>query len=283
MAQADPSASTSAPVQSPSQPATGAAQQVTPSTIELSDDSLVKLPGSEKPVKYGEWFRGFQAKHTTVAQERARLAKEYAEIKAAREQELAELNRFREAAGRREEPKPPSVAEKLKELPYLKGQEAAEALSQLEGRFSQYDQALQVRDQAIKFLAQHLADAKKALTGISSEKAEQLRKAKIREVMKSLEMPDEAEDVALDLYHSYEGEELDDRFPELLKDRWDSIQKLVRAMDKKRVAAARRAPFVPTKGGEARPGHPGLDLSKASAKESAEALWEMVQNGGAEA
>lgn len=44
-----------------------------PSHIDLSDDAFVKLPGQDKPVKFGEWRRGFQGSFTRTAQEKARL------------------------------------------------------------------------------------------------------------------------------------------------------------------------------------------------------------------
>jgi tetratricopeptide (TPR) repeat protein len=244
--------------------------------IRLSDDAEVLIPGSEKPVKYGEWYRGLQQKITSQGQERGKLAKQLEERNAAFQRHEEELQRLRTALGAPQQPKaPPSQADRLQDMAYLDGKTGHEVVKALEGRLGQFEQAIAQRDQALRLLATKLAEQMNVTGQMTAAQKQAATRSRIKEVMKSLEVPDEAEEFALDLYHSYEGEELEEKYPELLKNRWETMQKLIRAMDKERVRTARRAPFVPGKGGEAHPSSK-LDLSRASAKEMSESLWDMV-------
>ena len=67
-----------------------AANPNAPQVIELSEDSLVRLPGAKEPVRYGDHSRGFQSEFTKRAQEAKRYRQEaekyQRELEAARRQ-----------------------------------------------------------------------------------------------------------------------------------------------------------------------------------------------------
>lgn len=254
-----------------------------PTVYELNDDAQVRFPGAKEPAKFGDWYRGVQQKITTSGQERSKLQKQLEARNAEYAQQQEDLKRLRAALGADPgQPKQRALAEGLKDLSYLDGRTGAEVVQALEQRLSQVDTTNQQYAQALKFMASKLAETMQATQAMSAKEAQAARLGRVRETMKALDMPDEAEEVALDLYHSFEGEELDEKFPELLKARWEQITGLVRALDQRKVAAARKQRFTAPKGGDARPGS-NLDLSRASAKETADALWDLVKDPKAEA
>src|SRR3990167_4477661 len=97
-----------------------------PSIIELSEDSMVKLPGAKDPVRYGDHYRTFQSEFTKRAQEAASLRAEKAKLT----QQLQDYQR-RLQQGQRQQgqaPKPNRLQElagQLKSLTYLNGEQAA--------------------------------------------------------------------------------------------------------------------------------------------------------------
>lgn len=250
---------------SPSSSATATAEPSTPTPIELKDDSFVKLPGSDKPVKYGEWFRGFQGKYTQATQERERLK--------------AEAERWRQEAQKSGQPRPQApqnpkaaLVEKLKALPYVNGQEAAELVDSISSD-------IQVRDQAIKLLAGKLGEVMQTVQQLNQRRGVEDFQSKIGKFHSELGFPPEAKDFLEILYSAYEGEDLDEQFPTIAREQWEKLQAIVRAQDRKRVEEAKQKRFVPAKGGFGSPSKP-LDTSRMSAKETADLLWDQLQAQG---
>src|SRR3954469_13675397 len=69
----------------------------TPEAFELNDDALVRVKGSDQPVKYGEHFRKFQSQFTKASQEAARLRKELDAERQSRQQFEQERQRSAQA------------------------------------------------------------------------------------------------------------------------------------------------------------------------------------------
>lgn len=247
----------------------------TPSYIDLKEDSLVRLPGNEKPVKYGEWFRDFQGKHTKATQDRSRFEKDLssreAELKATRE----EVERYRQALGTpRQEKVDPGAA--FQELPYIKGQEAAQLARNFQSELERRDQNQTAILTVVKAMAQKMADQEAALNSVKGRFGQTDFKSKIAKYRADLELPDEAGEYLEELYSAYEGEDLDTEFPNIAKKRFEQLSAMVRQMDKKRFEAARQKPFVAGKGGNASPSKP-LDLSRMTSRETADTLWAAMQ------
>lgn len=268
-------------VQPQGQPATDIKAE--PSVVELKEDMLVKLPGSDKPTKYGDWFRGFQGRYTEATQARSALQRE---VQAQRERLEAlqqEAQRYRAALDLKPPQENPAnkLREQLKGLPYLKGEEAAQLAEALYGEVEGTSKKLQVRDQAIRLLAQELVQMKEMLGGLTSRAAETDFQSKIERYRAQLGLPEESRDFLSELYSAYTGDQWDEEFPEVARQRWEQLQGLFTTLQKKRVEDARRARFIPGKGGQVTPGKGGpIDTSQMSAKEAADALFETFVRPG---
>lgn len=252
-----------------------------PTPIELSDESLVKLPGMEKPVKYGEHYRGLQANQTRATQEAANLRRQYEQAQYALQQREQLLRQYEGAIrqqqqGQGGQGQKQSVIDKLRSLSYLSGEEAAAVVEDLTGRFGQYDQELQRRDLALVMLHKQLQDLKKNVGVFNEQRVNQDFEGKIGRWIGDLGLPPEAKEFASELYLAYEGDDLDNEFPNILKSRWEQLAGAIRAMDRKKVEEARRLPFVPNKGGTASPSRP-LNQGFKSARQIAEEMWPMVE------
>ena len=124
------------------------------SVIELSDDSMVKLPGAKDPVRYGDHYKSFQSEFTKRAQEAAGLRKEVAAAK----QREADYQRRLQAgqANRQGQPqrvnKLQELAGQLKSLTYLNGEQAASVVDHVMNEIGGLTQELSRRDMAIAFM-----------------------------------------------------------------------------------------------------------------------------------
>jgi hypothetical protein len=244
-----------------------AAAPAEPTVYDVSDDSLIRVKGQDKPVKYGEHFRGFQAQATKASQEAARLRQELAQYQQ-REQQLA-AQRQAEARQRASQGQT-STLDRLKELPYLDGATAAQTISEIHREFQQRDQILVAAVQELQRMKQVVSQLNEAHTGQSFE-------GKISKWVSDLGLPAEAAQTAKLFYLAHEGADLDDQFPEMFREYWENQQKLFQAQQAAKVAANRKQPFLPGRGGAAGPSRP-LQLDPAAKSSTiADQLWDMVQ------
>lgn len=255
----------------------------TPSVIELSDDSMVRLPGQAQPVKYGDYYRGFQSQFTRKTQEAARAAERLQQLETAlqeREQQLSYYQRQQQSA--QQAAPGQALREKLAQLPYLSGQQAAEVLEHVTGQIGQYESALQERDAALVLLTKRMMQMDQVVNSLRDRTSSADFDGKIRNYVSSIGLPQEAEELAKEIYLAYEGEDLDAEFPQILRSRWEQIENAIRARDRRKVEEARRGPFVPGKGGVGTPSNPLNNLSRASARDIADSLWPGMVEGGPE-
>lgn len=267
-------------VEAPSQPAA----QSTPQPVELKDDAVVSIPGVNKPVKWGEWYRDYQGRFTKATQSAAELARKQQELEQrasqaeqrAREYENALRQRAREAqqTGSRND-----LINSIKSLQYLSGEDAAAVVQNLLEQINGVGGQFQQRDVALVALYNKLLEQQKYIDEIRGRSAEQSFDQLVSSTLKELGIPDEASDWAKEIYLAYEGDDLRSEFPRILGERWEQIQRFVRANDRKAADASRNRPFVPGKGGNGVPGAP-LNLRQgASPAEMAEALFPMLGAG----
>lgn len=274
------------PVTPPAEPQAPATPSATPSAeptpIKLTEEASVLLPGSDKPVKYGEWFRGFQQKHTEATTQRSKLNQQLQQIAAERKAEQEELTRLREfvSRGQAQRQQPPSplsaLAGDIKKLQYLNGEDGEKLLSSIDSQFSQLQQSIQQRDRVFQLVAQRMAEQQKAIDAITNRHSESDIKGLWNKAIQEHGLPEDAEEFAEMVWLSHEGDGLRDEYPTLLKEKWDKLAAAVRAADKRRADEARRARFVPGKGGVATPSKPYDPGTKTSA-EIADDLWPMIQ------
>jgi len=241
-----------------------------PSVVDIPDDNtLVKVRGSDKPIKFGDYSRGFQAQATRASQEAARLQRELAAAQ-------QERDRFRQESQARQNA--PQGQEKdvyadLQALQYLDGPTFANVVKSIAGQF-------QGRDKIILGLAQEVQRMQKQLGGLNERHVNSTFNSKIDKFLADGGYGPELRNLAVETYLAYEpGSDLDAEFPRILAERIDEISKYVEAKRQDKLNQTRRQPFIPGKGGQTGPSKP-LELDpRASARETAEKLWESMQFG----
>lgn len=239
-----------------------------PTPLELAEDTLIRLKGQEKPVKFGEHVKGFQSQFTRASQEAARLKRELEQERQTRQR--YEQERQRQAGQQNGQP---DVFDALAQLPYLSGKDAVEMVKQISSAVGQ-------RDQVIIALAKKVQSMEQSLGGISENHSNQLFDAKISKWVQDGGYPPEAAELAKEVYLAYEGEDLDNEFPTIFANRWAQVEKMIEARKQAKIAAARKAPFVPGKGGQGTPSKPFEIKANASAREVADDLWPTWQGSG---
>lgn len=245
-----------------------------PSPIELSDDTLVRIKGTDQPIKFSDHVRGFQRTSTQAAQRAAALEKRVAEFEKGLKARDEELQRYRTALGHERKPDPTAeLVNALTQKEYLTGQEAAQLvqhlMQQVQGTARQFDPT----HQAILQIAQQVKALQDGMKPFQEERTQGRFKEKISKFVKDSGLPDEALDLAQEVYLAYQGDDLDQEFPSILSKRWEQISKAVRAADRAKLQKSREAAFVPGKGGTGIASKP-LSNAFKSAKEIADSVWD---------
>lgn len=242
----------SAGSQTPSQPDTQSA-------FEVSDDSLIRLKGSDKPVKFSDHVRGFQSQATKAAQKAAALERQLQE----RDAKLQALQQ-----AQRQQPQQQSsedIYADLRQLPYLTGEDAVSVVESI-------GQQLRQRDMVLLGALKQMQNMQRILGTLGDQYTTQSFEGKIAGFIKQGGYDPGYTDFAKELYLAYEGDDLDEEFPQILANRIKQIETI---MEGKRRAAAnqRRQPFIPGKGGNANPSKPLQLKANASAREIADEMW----------
>ncbi len=244
-----------------------------PTVLDIPDDNtLVRVRGSDKPIKFGDYSRGFQSQATKAAQERARVERELAtERQRVAEYEARLKQVSQQASG--QHGNQPDVYSQLESLTYLDGPTAAKVVQSIAGQ-------IQNRDRILLGLAQELQRLQKTVGGLNESHVQSGFSSKIDRYLSDGGYGPELKDFASELYLAYEpGPDLDAQFPSILAERVEALTKYVEAKRQASLNAARKSPFVPGRGGQAGPTRP-LELDpKASARETADKLWDLMQVG----
>lgn len=238
------------------------------SPISISDDQFVKLPGQEKPVKYGDFYRGLQSNQTRLGTEKADLQRQ---LQAVKDQAQRSQNKTGEAATPSQRQR--MIAE-LKGKTFLSGEEAANAVDSILGEF---ESNLGVRDNAIRLLAQKLLQNEAVLNELNGERSNGSFQTKVGSALKSNGLSDEFADFAQMIYLSHEGDGLDEEYPGLVKKFFDKFAASVRKMDQEKVTRAKQNRF-PGRGGQGSASKPE-DISRLSPRETADKLWDQFGLG----
>lgn len=259
----DPGVVTPQQVDSSTQPAE-------PSIIDIPDDNvLVRIKGSDKPVKFGEYSRGFQSTATRAAQKAAQLERELAAERQTRAQYERERQAWQQNQGQQAQP---DVYAQLRQLPYLTGEDAVNVVQNI-------GQQLQQRDAILLATLRQLQMLSDTVNGLNSTNQDQLFDAKINRFISEGGYPAEAAELAKEIYLAYEGDNLDEEFPQIFASRWEQITRAIDAAKAAKLSAARQTPFVPGKGGRANPSKPFQIDPKLRASETADLLWNALQQG----
>lgn len=256
-------------------------QQVsqTPTETEIKADGLYRIPGQAKPVKWDDYSKGLQGTLTKATQEAARLRAENAKYQKERQdyenrlneyqrqQRLAEINKAKGSDA--------ELVSTLRNLPYLKGDEAAYVVEGLYKKLGDYQGALEQRDFITLKLAETIKDLRSQVNTLMQTHSGGVFENKISGFLKDLNLSDDsvAGQLAKEIYLAYEGDDLDSEFPQIFQDRWNSLEENFAKRQKAKVEAARKAPFVPGRGGVGNPSRPLQASGKETAQEIAEKMW----------
>lgn len=254
-----------------------------PAHISLTDDSMVLTPGAKDPTRFGDLLKRQQADYTRKTQTHAQTVKAFEAKQAAFEnQRKAEVARLESLAaslvGRKGEPGNEFLTS-LESKQYISGKDMATIMRAIHTQgFGAVKEAFAQRDEILTAMYQQLVSLNQAFGGLGSQQAEQTLQQKIAGWLKEADMPAEAARWATELYLAYEPtDELDGEFPEILKSRWEEVGGLHAGVRAKRLEAAKRAPFVPGKGGNGAAAKPAGLTGRENARETADYLWNVMQ------
>jgi hypothetical protein len=244
--------------------------EATPSVPEVDDSYQFRLKGQDKPVTLGQYRAGFQSQATRASQEAARLRQEIAQYRQREQQAEAQRQaEARRAAAQGQD----NWLQSLRSLSYLDGEAAAGVVERLAGEFQTRDKITIAALQEVQRLKQAVQTLMEGHTGNQFESL-------ISKTVNDIGLPQEAMDFAKEVYLAYEGEDLNNEFPSILRSRWEQLQRIIKASNEAKVAAARKAPFVPGKGGLGSPSRPLQLDPKADARSTADVLWDALQGNG---
>ena len=251
-----------------------------PSIIDLSEDSMVRLPGAKDPVRYGDHNRTFQSEFTKRAQEASKLRAQLQEYQRREQENQRRAQSQQQQQQRAQRPnKLAELAQSLKSLTYLNGEQAAGVVEHLTQQFAANEQELQKRDYALGLMYKQMKQMEQTVNGMARKNSSAEFGSKIGKFVKDAGLPDRANRWAQELYLAYEGDDLDVEFPKILRERWEELTGIHEEQRKARVDQARRQPFVPGRGGNGSPSKPLANYSRASAKEIADAIWPGAVDG----
>lgn len=268
-----------APASNPAGNGTPAAGGASPITI--SDDTLVQLPGQAKPVKYGEYYRSYQSQFTKKSQEAAQAAQrlsQYQQEIQQRDAQLAEYRR-REAAASAAQPGQ-NLRSQLAQLQYLDGNAAATLVDHVSQQFEGFQNAIAQRDAALSLIVKQMQQQGATLQALQSRASGTDFDSKINRFVSELGLPQAASTLAKEIYLAYEGDDLDQEFPEILRSRWEQVQNLVSEANKQRAEQARQRAWVPGRGGVGAAGKSAQEWAKATPAQIADDLWGSLVEGG---
>lgn len=240
-----------------------------PSPIDINDDALIRVKGSDKPVKFGDHVRGFQSQFTKASQEAARFKRELEAERQQRQQYEQERSRYQQnQPGQNQDP-----FGQVEALPYLSGKDAAQLLRQERGQLQQTNQVL--------IAALKKMQAMEATLGtLNSSHTSSAFNGKISNWLQEGGYPPEAADLAKEIYLAYEGDDLDNEFPQIFKNRFDQMERIFTARRDAKVRANRPQPFVPGRGGMASPSKPLEVKPESNARELADQLFGLFGETG---
>jgi len=176
-----------------------------------------------------------------------------------------------------------AMLDQLRQMPYLDGATAAQLMERMvnEG-INPLNQALQQRDQVISKLNKDYRDLSDRVGTNQGRQAEQDLDARFLKIREAQGLPDAeiVHELMRDIYLSHQGETLDQEYPEMLRKRWEGLQKAVRDADRAAAKAAKASPF-PSKGGEVSPTS-GKTAGYKTPEDRANELWPMLNPGQSE-
>lgn len=259
-------------------------QTAAPTIYDLNDDTLVRVKGQGDPVKFSDLSRRQQADYTRKTQAAQNL---HRQATTERQQVQAERARLETIAaqlaarqgGNQTNQSDPFLTD-LGGREYIDGKTAVEIVRQLqENGLAPIANAIGQRDKVIQQLYNQLTSLTKHVQEMGGRFGQSDFDGKIQKWVAYGGYPPEAADLAKEVYLAYEGEDLDNEFPEIFARRWQQVENIFNARREAKVNAARQAPKLPGRGGNGSASKPIGLKGNESSKETADLLWEALQAG----
>jgi|TARA_R100000808_G_scaffold780_3_gene3773 hypothetical protein len=176
-----------------------------------------------------------------------------------------------------------TMLDQLRSMPYLDGNTAAQLMERMvnEG-INPLNTALQQRDQALAQLYKDYKSLKDSVGASQGKQAQDALDAKFVQMREQLGLPDSeiVQTLMRDVYYSHEGDTLDQEYPEMMRKRWEQLQKAVRDGDRAAAKKAKESPF-PSQGGQISPTS-GKTGGYKTPEERTDELWPMLNPNSAE-
>jgi hypothetical protein len=176
-----------------------------------------------------------------------------------------------------------SMLDQLRQMPYLDGNTAAQLMERIvnEG-INPLHQTIKQRDQALGQAYKDLKDLRDVVGRGQGKQAEKDLESRFVQLRQDNGLPDEeaVNELLRDVYYSHEGDDLNEKYPEMARGRIDGLRKVFRDMDRREAIKAKKSSF-PSKGGES-----SLTSGKTGGYKSpadrADELWPMMNPGQSE-
>ena len=272
------------------------AEDQTDAPVEPSvDTDSTSLGDSTDSTDGGSWSPEQQAAYTkktqALAEERkawdsqrtqqAQQLQQYAnQLKQQQQQYQQQVQQYQQQqqAGQQQ-----SLVEQLEGMEYLDGKTAAQLVQRIVGEGSTpMHQQLQQSQQIIAQLHQQNKTLQEQFGQNQGKQAERELEAKFAELRSQHNLPDDeaVTEFMRDVYFSHEGDDLSEKYPDMLGQRLDGLRKAFRDMDRRAAAKAKESPF-PSRGGES-----SLTSGKTGGYKDPQAradeLWPMINPGQTE-
>lgn len=233
------------------------AEDQTDAPVEPSvDTDSTSLGDSADSTDGGSWSPEQQAAYTkktqALAEERkawdsqrtqqAQQLQQYANQLKQQQQQYQQSQQQQQQAGQQQ-----SLVEQLQSMPYLDGKTAAQLVERIVGDgISPMQQQLQQSQQLIAQLHQQNQALQNQFGQNQGKQAERELEAKFTELRTQHNLPDDeaVNEFMRDVYFSHEGDDLSEKYPDMLGQRLDGLRKAFRDMDRRAAAKAKESPFL---------------------------------------
>lgn len=261
-----------------------------PNVVKYDENTMFEgVPGYNEPVRFGDLQKRQQADYTRKTQEAQRQRTQFETERAAfqthqqteraRLESLAQTLIQRQGQGNPNQVDP--LYQKIASAKYIDGPLMSEFINTVQEKgFAPIVKAFQERDTITQNMYQEILELRKLVTGLTSARTAEGTETKIDRWLQEGGFPKEAKKLAKEIYSAYEGDDLDNEFPNIFAERWNELQTILRAQDKARVEEARRqGTRLPGRGGNGTPGKSIGLKGHEKARDVASALWDAMQVG----
>lgn len=245
----------------------------------------------------GSWPADAQAEYTRKTQA---LAEERKQWESQRSQQTSQLQQYAQqlqaqqyarqaqqqhAQQQQQQPQQAqqTMLDQLRNMPYVDGATIAQLMERMvNDGITPLNQAIQQRDHVISNLNRQYQSLNDSVGTAQGKQAEKDLNARLLKVLEDQGLPNNetVHTWMRDVFYSHEGEPLTEEYPEMVRARWEALQKTVRDADRKTAASAKSYPF-PSRGGEVSPTS-GKTGGYKTPEERTNELWPMLNPGQSE-